>query len=92
MRVAEVEEFQGVGRGLTHLIRMWKRVEKSKTPRIKAIRGAPGSASEKCVLTTPSLLSRATPEKERQNHFGTLRFAHPPATPEKSDVKIRLTR
>jgi hypothetical protein len=30
MRVVEVEGFEGVGRGLTHLIRLWKRVEKSK--------------------------------------------------------------
>jgi len=30
MGMAEVEGFEGVGRGLTHLIRLWKRVEKSK--------------------------------------------------------------
>jgi hypothetical protein len=30
MRLAEVEGFEGVGRGLTHLIRLWKRVEKPK--------------------------------------------------------------
>jgi hypothetical protein len=28
MRVAEVEGFEGVGRGLTYLMRLWKRVEK----------------------------------------------------------------
>jgi hypothetical protein len=31
MRVAEVQGFEGVGRGLTDLIRLWKRVEKSET-------------------------------------------------------------
>jgi hypothetical protein len=32
MGVAEVEGFKEVGRGLTYLIRLWKRVEKSSAP------------------------------------------------------------
>jgi len=30
MGMAEVKEFEGFGRGLTHLIWLWKHVEKSK--------------------------------------------------------------
>jgi hypothetical protein len=31
MRLAEVESFEGVGRGVIGLVRLWKCVEKSKT-------------------------------------------------------------
>jgi Protein of unknown function (DUF433) len=40
--VAEVEGFEGVGRGLTDLIRLWKHVKKSKAPHVKPTCGAPG--------------------------------------------------
>jgi hypothetical protein len=32
MRVAEVERFEGVGRGVMGLLRLWKCVEKSEDP------------------------------------------------------------
>src|SRR5579862_4662279 len=35
MGVAQVEGFQGVGRGLTDLIQLWKSEEKSKAPHVK---------------------------------------------------------
>src|SRR5580704_5702985 len=38
------------------------------------------TAREFCVLTTPSLLSKATPRKKQiQNHFCVLRCGHVPA-------------
>jgi hypothetical protein len=42
MGVAEVERIEGVGRGVMGLLWLWKCVEKSKAPAMKAIRGAHG--------------------------------------------------
>jgi len=41
MGLAEVEGFKGVGRGLTHLIWLWKYVEKLKTPDASPAPGHP---------------------------------------------------
>jgi len=49
MRLAEGEGFEGVGWGLTDLIRLWKLEEKSKAPRIRTIRGAPGRPLDRLV-------------------------------------------
>ena len=41
MGLAEVERFEGVGRGVMGLLRLWKCVEKSKAPGAKPAPGAP---------------------------------------------------
>lgn len=46
MGVAEVARFEGVGRGVIGLIRLWKCVEKSEDPRVEPTRGAPTSICE----------------------------------------------